>query len=81
MTNVQCSALQRPSVDPSRTAGHIVTRLARVPLAAFETLRVWQERARQRTHLAALDDRLLSDMGISRADAAREAAVPFWRAT
>ncbi len=79
MTNVQCSTLQSPAVDASQSAPDVIGRLARLPLAIWETLLVWQERDQQRRHLAALDDRLLSDIGISRADAAREAAVPFWR--
>ncbi len=79
MTNVQCSTLQSPAVDASQSALDVIGRLARLPLAILETLRVWQERDQQRRHLAALDDRLLRDMGISRAEAAREAAVPFWR--
>jgi uncharacterized protein YjiS (DUF1127 family) len=79
MTNVQSSTLQSPAVDASRSALEAIGRLARLPLAILETLLVWQERAQQRRHLAALDERLLSDIGMSRADAAREAAVPFWR--
>lgn len=34
--------------------------------------------ARQRRALAALDDDRLADLGLSRAEAAREAARPFW---
>ncbi len=79
MTNVQYSALQRPAVGASRSALEGIARLARLPFAILETLLVWQERDQQRRRLAALDDRLLSDMGIFRADAAREAAIPFWR--
>ena len=79
MTNVQCSALQGPAVGASQSALDVIARLARRPLAILETLLVWQERDQQRRHLAALDDRLLSDMGMSRADAVREAAMPFWR--
>ncbi len=79
MTNVQCSALQSPTVGASQSAHDVIARLARLPRSILETLLVWQERDRQRRHLAALDDRLLSDIGISRAEAAREAAVPFWR--
>lgn len=37
------------------------------------------DRRKQRRELANLDDRLLRDIGISRAEAAREAAKPFWR--
>ena len=39
----------------------------------------WIERARQRKALAALDDHTLRDIGITRADAQREAQKPFWR--
>ena len=42
------------------------------------TLSAWQERARQRRQLMELDDRLLRDIGVSRADVARETAKPFW---
>ena len=45
----------------------------------WETLVAWQERANQRGQLASLEGRLLKDMGISRAEAEREAAKPFWR--
>ncbi len=39
----------------------------------------WQRRANQRRHLMQLDDRLLADIGISRAEAWREYRTPFWR--
>jgi uncharacterized protein YjiS (DUF1127 family) len=44
-----------------------------------DTLLTWQRRAAERDRLATLDPRLLADMGISEAAAAREAAIPFWR--
>jgi len=34
--------------------------------------------ARQRRELAQLDDAMLADLGLSRHDAQREAARPFW---
>lgn len=40
----------------------------------------WQERARSRVLLGRLDDRMLRDIGITRADVDHEAAKPFWRA-
>ncbi|MDJ0942538.1 MAG: DUF1127 domain-containing protein [Kiloniellales bacterium] len=46
----------------------------------IEGLLLWQERAAQRRALAGLDDHLLKDMGITRAEADREARKPFWRA-
>ncbi|NQV61389.1 MAG: DUF1127 domain-containing protein [Alphaproteobacteria bacterium] len=39
---------------------------------------LWLERLPQRRYSAALDDRLLVDMGVSRADAARECGKPFF---
>lgn len=46
---------------------------------AFETLLVWQERAVERRRLFDLDQRMLRDIGLTRAEAEREAAKPFWR--
>lgn len=40
----------------------------------------WNQRRRQRMRLAALPDHMLKDIGISAADAAREAGKPFWQA-
>ena len=58
-----------------RPAGAIVLQaLAR----GFENVLVWQDRARQRHRLAEFDDRMLSDIGLSRADVHRETEKPFW---
>ena len=40
----------------------------------------WRERAKERRLLAALDERELTDIGITRVDALRECAKPFWQA-
>jgi uncharacterized protein YjiS (DUF1127 family) len=40
---------------------------------------IWRERARQRRALTKLDTRLLDDIGLSRSEAVRESARPFWR--
>ena len=45
---------------------------------AIELVLGWQEVARQRRALLALDERVLKDIGITRADAEREASRPFW---
>jgi uncharacterized protein YjiS (DUF1127 family) len=44
-------------------------------------LKVWVQQSRERKELAELvnDDHLLKDIGVSRLDALREAAKPFWR--
>ena len=46
---------------------------------ASDTLLDWQDRARQRHRLGEMDDHLLRDVGLSRADLEHESAKPFWR--
>jgi uncharacterized protein YjiS (DUF1127 family) len=45
----------------------------------IKTIAVWITRRRQRRALAQLDDHLLADVGLSREQARREAARPFWK--
>jgi len=45
----------------------------------LDLAKCFYQRAVQRRRLAAMDDRMLQDIGISRVDALREAAKPFWR--
>lgn len=47
---------------------------------ALDTVFAWRRRWADRLALQALDDRMLSDIGISRADVEIEARKPFWRA-
>lgn len=43
------------------------------------TFREWRRRARERGQLAKLDDRMLRDIGVTRADAEFLINKPFWR--
>ncbi len=79
MTNIQSQTLQPRHIEAPRVLEGIVSGLLRLPRTLVETLLTWQRRAEERDRLATLDPRLLSDMGISEAAAAREAAIPFWR--
>ena len=45
----------------------------------FDRIFMWRNRARQRRHLAELDDRLLRDIGLSRVEVEHEISRPFWR--
>lgn len=65
------------AADPSQTAtaGH-----SRGLGLIVDTLMRWGETRRSRYALAQLDDRLLRDVGLSPAEAMREAAAPFWKA-
>jgi uncharacterized protein YjiS (DUF1127 family) len=55
-----------------------VQALGQALVHGLTTLVVWQERVRERRRLAALDDRLLRDVGLSRADTEQEIHKPFW---
>ncbi|WP_447592295.1 DUF1127 domain-containing protein [Aquipseudomonas campi] len=44
----------------------------------WRQLRRWWQLAEQRRRLAALDERALKDIGLSRADVEQESRRPFW---
>lgn len=48
-------------------------------VALFRKILHWGELHRQRLHLAELDERMLRDIGLSRADVQTEIEKPFWR--
>jgi uncharacterized protein YjiS (DUF1127 family) len=50
-----------------------------LPSRGLAVLRRWEDAWRMRQHLSELDDRTLRDLGITRAEALREASKPFWR--
>ena len=63
-------------------AGYLVLSLGELTAAlvwhATARLVTWQERARERNRLAALDDHMLRDMGISRSEVDFESRKHFW---
>ena len=48
-------------------------------MSAIRTLRKWHQRVRARHEIAGLGDRMLKDIGITRADALTVASKPFWK--
>ena len=54
-------------------------RIVDLVVLAWRVVMHWSDRARQRQALAELDERLLEDAGITRAQVAREIRKPFWR--
>ena len=71
-----------PAISPSAPA--LAPRVwlnSAVTLAkrALDAVLTWQAREIQRRQLITLDARLLTDMGMRRADAVAEYEKPFWR--
>ena len=76
MRNFSTHAIDRPlcaRADASATLRGAIR-------GAVSTLRIWHQRARTRRQLLTLEDQLLADIGVSRADAVHEASKPFWQA-
>jgi uncharacterized protein YjiS (DUF1127 family) len=70
-------------IEADRRARHAVplaTRLRAAGVWLVLALLRSHELAQQRRRLLALDDRMLKDIGITRAEATRESARPFWDA-
>jgi uncharacterized protein YjiS (DUF1127 family) len=66
---------------------HRIARAERAPASSFGSLAAsllrhiltWVARIRQRQALAAIDEWMLKDIGVSRADAMRECDRAFWQ--
>lgn len=77
MTAIRFEDARAHSAGPRRaSARHPVTNIL---AQALTSLGQWRRRTRDRTQLARLDDRMLADIGISRAEAEFLANKPFWR--
>ena len=70
----------RPVVTRAPALDVGLTGLGALLVKASDTLLDWQDRARQRHRLGEMDDHLLRDIGLSRADLEHEIEKPFWRA-
>jgi uncharacterized protein YjiS (DUF1127 family) len=57
----------------------LLERARKASSAAFASLGAWRRRARDRAQLIALDDRMLADIGITRAEAEYLGNKPFWK--
>lgn len=79
MTKHATTALPQAGFHNGAATRHpLGTVLVEAAARGFETLLMWQDRARQRHRLRQFDDRMLSDIGLSGADVQRETAKPFW---
>jgi len=64
---------EKPDCDGTGVLHHGLARMV-------SEVREWRRRSRDRRALAAMSDRALRDIGLTRYDAACEAGKPFWHA-
>ena len=57
----------------------LVRRVENLFKAAAETINVWAQRSNDRRQLAQMNERMLTDIGLSRADIAVEVNKFFWQ--
>jgi len=76
----------RTLTSKSTLAGEIRSSLPRRPgpagaaaLLVADLLSTWYRRARERRHLGTLDEHMLKDIGVTRADVEFEVQKHFWR--
>jgi uncharacterized protein YjiS (DUF1127 family) len=67
-------------VQPLAVIWYAHGRLSGRAVRIAQTGLAWLERARQRRALSELNDHMLRDIGLTRADAWAESEKPFWRA-
>jgi uncharacterized protein YjiS (DUF1127 family) len=79
MSNVHEQVLDRTAGSVTPTMRTFMSGAMDSVAKVFYLLLTWQERASERANLAALDDHMLKDMGLSRADVEHESSKPFWR--
>ena len=79
MNNARCQVLDQPLSLVEKAPEGFVRKLQRTAVAISDAILSWQERAATRAHLASLDDHMLRDLGLSRADVEHESSIPFWR--
>lgn len=76
-------SLHQPTVDPLPTWTQWMRvgmrKMGQDVLHAATAAAAWSERHGERRRLLALDDRMLKDIGLSRADAWAEGRKPVWR--
>lgn len=78
MTNMPLESNSTEFAVVSNPGGDIRSRPLLAAVAAYlRALANWPERRRQRGHLAALEDHILNDIGVSRWQARREASRWF----
>lgn len=73
--NAISATFTSPKQGGTAATGRVIRRFR----SMLNTLGQWRLRARTRRHLRELEEHLLSDVGLDRHAARREALKPFWQ--
>ncbi len=76
--NPQAVGTVTPTTSAAAWLADLAIALIGLPETLLATAYHWQARLDERRQLRALDDRLLADIGLTRADVAKEVSKPFW---
>ncbi|WP_227010265.1 DUF1127 domain-containing protein [Pelagibius marinus] len=80
MMRTDLPAARLPGRGQDGAPGFFVGFARRLVLGTVNLLMVWQQRLEDRACLEAMSEARLRDIGLTRAEARREAEKPFWRA-
>lgn len=72
--NTNLAGAGSAAIKPLRAYGKV----RRFVFKCLQSIVIWQERAEQRHALGELNEHMLKDIGVSHADAYKEARKPFW---
>jgi uncharacterized protein YjiS (DUF1127 family) len=75
---VMAERRQDLQIEPQAILQSLAIVAVRRTTRALAMLLYWHDISRERRALLELDDRMLRDIGITRADAEQEAGRPFW---
>ena len=70
---------RRPAAASARNRRTAIDDLSDAAQWVFATFRQWRQRSREREQISRMDERMLKDIGITRAEALRLGSKPFWR--
>ncbi len=69
---------RRPAAVSVRNRRTALDDLSDAAQWVLTTLRQWRRRSREREQISRMDERMLKDIGITRAEALRLSSKPFW---
>ena len=80
ITQSKQNCIDTISTNVDDSMGNTIAQISAAGRDGLGLLILWRQRVNQRRALARLDDKMLQDIGIDKANAMLEIVKPFWRA-